>query len=156
MIRGFTAFPLYLKLPSAGGMRILERTIFEGPAILIADNWSTECIWVWEQKETEKEPNLPSNTRISHSVATLSSPHFSSLFIKLPHMHMNKENYRWTVTIQHWQLWLRPNHKQFSFPLTYFSSPTYIYQVWIALQLLQTQKREWEEKHTSCQGSECQ
>jgi hypothetical protein len=62
---------------------------------------------------------------------------------------MNKENYRWVVTICHWQLQRKFNHIQFSFPLKNFTSVTYIYQVWIAILLLQVPKLEWEEKNVS-------
>jgi hypothetical protein len=60
---------------------------------------SFEC---GNRKKHNEEPNWLLNARISYSVAILSSPHFSSLFVKLLYMHMNKGNYRWAVTIRHW------------------------------------------------------
>jgi hypothetical protein len=50
---------------------------------------------------------------------------------------MNKGNYNCMVRIHHWQLWHKSNYKRFSFPLMYYTSPMYIYQVWIAILLLQ-------------------
>jgi hypothetical protein len=53
---------------------------------------------------------------------------------------------RWVVKIHQWQLWHKSSHKQYSFPLVYFTSPMYIYQVRMAILLLQMLQRESEQK----------
>jgi hypothetical protein len=100
--------------------------------------------WIGLEKSIIRKPNPAPNARISYSAATLSSPDFLPLFVKLHHIYMNKENYRWVVTIRHWKLWRKPNDTEFSFPLYILPPQHIIFR--FELQSYCYRRRKWIEK----------